>query len=121
MAVTEKLSNYTMIAGAALSQFRGVVYNASAQVVAPSLGGRIDGVTLMASTAAGQPITVARDGKVTMVASASIAAGANVAVTATGLAITGVTGNVIIGTALEAAVVNQVFQVQLRPDGTLVP
>lgn len=121
MAVTEKLTNYTGISGAALTQFRGVVYNASAQLVAPSLGGRIDGVALASTTAAGQAFPLARDGRVTMIASASIAAGANVAVTATGLAVTGTTGQVIVGTAMEAAVVNQVFQVQLRPDGTLVP
>jgi hypothetical protein len=120
MAVTENLSTLTAIAGATIAQFCGVVINGTGKVVVPSLGARIDGVILQAGVL-DQPVALAFDGRVTMVAAGTIAIGGNVSATAAGLAQASTSAQIIIGTAIEAAVVNQVFTVQLRRDGTAAP
>jgi hypothetical protein len=119
MAFTENLSTRTYVSGSAVSQFRFVTLAADGQVDHTGAGLRADGVALNASVGANEAMTVAYDGRVTVTAGGVITRGANVAANATGQAVAATTGNVILGTALEAAVSGQVITMDIRRDGTL--
>lgn len=122
MAFYEGVQARTYISGAAIAQFDFVVGPAADGQIDPAgAGARAIGVALQAATVAGQAISVAYDGRVTVVAAGTIARGANVASNASAKAITAATGNVIMGVALEAAVAGQVFTMELRTDRIVAP
>lgn len=122
MAFNEDLKNYTYRAGVALpTQFIFVTRAADGQVDPTGAGLRADGVLLTTATAVDEAVTVAYDGRVMALAGGTIARGAAVASNATGRAVAATTGNVILGYATEAAVINQIFTVELNRAGTLAP
>ena len=113
MAFTERLATRTYISGSAVAQFTFVSLAADGQVDNTSANARTDGVALAAATGAGQALTVAYDGRVTVQAGGTIARGAAVAVGTAGKAKTAASTNVIVGYALEAGVDGQIITVEL--------
>ena len=67
----------------------------------------------MAATGAGEAITVAYDGRVTVQAGGTITRGAAVAVGTSGKAKAAASTNVIVGFALEAGVDGQIITIEL--------
>jgi hypothetical protein len=96
--------SFPMVAAVAMdgSQFRAVNVDAAGKAALPALGGRIIGIR-QNQAKINEAVTVMHNGISFVEAGAAIAVGANVAVDATGRAITAVAGQEIIGTALEAA------------------
>jgi hypothetical protein len=120
MAFTERLATRTYISGAALTQFTFVVGPASDGQIDPvgTAGARATGVVLQSAAAAGQAVTVAYDGRVTVLAAGTIAAGGAVSSNNAGRAIAATTGHVILGYAQEAAVTGQVITIDLARSET---
>jgi len=121
LAFYENVSTRTYIAGAVIPQFSFVQLAANGKVLVPALGGRADATTMTESTAVDQAITGAYDGRVMVKAGGAIARGGPVATNAAGLAVAAALGNVIVGYALEAAVINQIMTVEINRAGTLQP
>lgn len=114
MAYTENMATRTSISGAAISQFTFVAGPASDGQIDPcGAGDRAAGVALSAASAAGQAVTVAYDGRVMVKAAGTIARGGAVASDANGEAVAAASTDIILGYALEAAVDNQIFTVEL--------
>jgi len=86
MAFTERMATRTYTSGSAVAQFTFVSLAADGQVDNTSANARTDGVALMAATGAGEAITVAYDGRVTVQAGGTINRGAAVAVGTSGKA-----------------------------------
>jgi hypothetical protein len=112
------------VSGADLSakQYHFMKTNGSGQAVScDTLGEKALGVLCNAPSAIGRPTSIAYGTSlVQCVASAAIAAGANVATTATGRAVTAATGNQILGKAVTPAAANgQIFTVQLTQGGAV--
>ena len=118
MAFTERMATRTYVSGSAVSQFRFVTLAADGQIDHTGAGARADGVALAASTNANEVLAVAYDGRVMVSAGGTIARGAAVASNATGQAVTATTGNIILGTATEAASSGQIITIEIRRDGT---
>lgn len=113
MSFYEDVKARTYIAGDTIPQFAFVVGPAAdGQVDLPSAGGRATGVALQAGVV-GDAIAVAYDGRVMVKAAGTIARGDAVQSDANGEALTAASGDYILGYALEAAVVNQIFTVEL--------
>jgi Uncharacterized conserved protein (DUF2190) len=122
MAFMEDIKTFTYRAGVALAtQFIFVTRAADGQVDPTGVGARADGVLLTTAANVDEAVTVAYDGRVMVKAAGTIARGAAVASNASGLAVAATTGNVILGYAVEAAVNNQIFTVELSRAGTLAP
>lgn len=121
MAFNERIATRTYTSGSAVSQFHFVTLASDGQVDHTGDGLRADGVALMAAAAAGEAITVAYDGRVMVEAGGNINRGAAVASNAAGEAVAAASGDVILGTALEAAADGQIITVEIRRDGTVVP
>ena len=121
MAFTERLATRTYVSGSAITQFRFVTLASDGQVDHTGDGVRADGVALMAAAGAGEAITVAYDGRVTVEAEGTINRGAAVASDASGKAVAAAAGDIILGTALEAAADGQIITIDIRRDGTAVP
>lgn len=117
MAFTERMATRTYISGSAVSQFRFVTLAADGQVDHTGAGARADGVALAAAAGANEALSVAYDGRVLISAAGTITRGAAVASNASGQAVAASTGNVILGTATEAAAAGQVITIELRRDG----
>lgn len=113
MAFTERMATRTYTSGAAIAQFTFVSLAADGQVDNTSANARTDGVALMAATGAGEAITVAYDGRVTVQAGGNISRGAAVAVGTSGKAKAAASTNVIVGYALEAGVDGQIITIEL--------
>jgi hypothetical protein len=114
MAFTENMATRTYTSGAAISQFTFVAGPASDGQIDPcGAGDRACGVALSAASAAGQAVTVAYDGRVTVKAAGTITRGAAVASDANGEAVAAASTDIILGYALEAAVDNQIITVEL--------
>jgi len=115
MAYVERLATRTMISGAALTQFTFVVGPASDGQIDPvgTAGARASGVVLQSAAGAGEAVTVAYDGRVTVLAAGNIAVGAAVSSNNAGRAITATTGHVILGYAQEAGVSGQVITINM--------
>ena len=115
MAFTENMSTRTYVSGSAVVQFTFVSLAADGQVDNTAANARTDGVVLQAAGAAGQAVTVAYDGRVTVLVGAAggIARGDAVAVDAAGKAKKAASTNVIVGYALEAGAAGQVITVEL--------
>lgn len=113
MSFYEDVKARTYIAGTTIPQFAFVVGPAAdGQVDLPSAGGRATGVALQAG-AVGDAIAVAYDGRVMVKAAGIINRGAAVQSDAAGEALAATTGDYILGYALEAAVDNQIFTIEL--------
>lgn len=123
MATTQSRNNRTFIAGGDLSagQFHFVTLAADGQIDLSGDGAAAAGVLLNAPVAAGDAATVTVQGLTTVTAGATIAVGAAVASNAAGKAITAAVGDVVMGYAREAGVVNQVIQIELIQGGNVVP
>jgi hypothetical protein len=123
MAVMQSRDNRTFIAGADLStaQFKFVTLESTGKVIlANSAGEQAIGVLLVGGVA-DTAVTVTRSGSVMVIAGGTIAAGAAITTTAAGLALTAASGNVVMGYAREAAVINQVIEIELISGGNVVP
>lgn len=118
MAFTENMSTRTVVTSAAVPQFRFIALTNGLAAAVGTAGVRADGVSLIDASASGKALTVAYDGRVTVVAAGNIAKGAAVASDNAGKAVTASTGNIILGTALEAGVAGQVITIDIRRDGT---
>ena len=102
------------------AQFKAVKMSTVANrvLLATSLGERVIGILQNKPSAIGQAATVAVPGSTTkMVAGATVNPGAFVTTTATGLAITAVATNNVLGICLEGGAVNQLITVQLADLG----
>jgi len=120
MAFSENIQTRTYISGQALAnQFIFVTLAADGQVDPTGDGLRADGVLLNTAVGAGEAVTVAYDGRVTVRAGGNINRGGAVASSATGEAVAAATDDIILGYALEAAVDNQVITVELSRAGTV--
>jgi hypothetical protein len=113
MAFTERMATRTHTSGSAIAQFTFVSLAADGQVDNTAANLRTDGVALMGAVGAGEAITVAYDGRVTVQAGGTIARGAAVAVGTAGKAKAAAATNVIVGFALEAGVDGQIITVEL--------
>lgn len=115
MARMEGYSTRTFEAGQALATPFIFVVQASDGQVDPigTAGVRTDGVLMTTATAAGQPVAVAFDGRMKVLAAGTIARGAAVSSNNTGRAIAATTGHIIQGYAEEAAVTGQFVTVRL--------
>lgn len=115
MAFTERMATRTYTSGSAVAQFTFVSLAADGQVDNTAANARTDGVALMAAGGAGEAITVAYDGRVTVAVGAAggVARGAAIAVDAAGKAKTAASTNVIVGYALEAGAAGQIITVEL--------
>lgn len=114
MAFNEQINARTYIAGGAISQFTFVTLpDANGRVTQLTTGGRAAGVALQPTTALGQSLAVAYDGRVQVLAGGTIAAGAAVMATTGGRALTATATNTVLGYATEAGVNNQVITIEL--------
>lgn len=120
MAFTERLATRTYISGAALTQFTFVVGPASDGQIDPvgTAGARATGVVLQSAAGANEAVTVAYDGRVTVLAAGNITKGAAVSSNNAGRAIAATTGHVILGYAQEGAVSGQVITIDLARSET---
>lgn len=119
MAVMNSRDTRTEIAGADLSaaQFKFVTLESTGKVIlANGAGEQCYGVIIVGAIA-DAAVTVVRTGSVMVISSGTIAAGAAVTTTAAGLAAAATTGNIIMGYAKEAAVANQVIEIELIAGG----
>jgi len=120
MATTGVYTTETIEAAGDLSakKYHFGVINSSGQIAAVSVAGAAaDGVILDDPAAQGRATTVAKVGRVKVVAAGVINAGANVASDNTGKAVAAATTNIILGKALEAAVANQVITIDFIQGG----
>ena len=115
MAFTENMSTRTYVSGSAVLQFTFVSLAADGQVDNSAASVRTDGVVLQAAGAAGQAVTVAYDGRVTVLVGSAggIARGDAVAVDAAGKAKKAASTNIIVGYATEAGAAGQIITVEL--------
>ena len=114
MAFQEQIVARTYLTNGAVGQFEFVTQpDANARVGRAGAGVRSAGVALQPATAAAQAIAVAYDGRVQVISAGTIAAGAAVMSNASGRALTATATNVVVGYALESAVINQVMTIEL--------
>ena len=121
MAVMQSRDTRTFIAGEDLSsaQFKFVTLEADGQIdLADAAGERVLGV-LENQPTAGKAATVYMTGKVMVVAGAAVTAGDEIQTDAAGDAIPALTGDVVVGYALEDAVDGQVFAMELIQGGNV--
>lgn len=117
MATIGITTTETFIAQGAVTKLTFVKPHASERgVVTCGDGEAAIGVALLTGVA-GDAIGVVTEGRVKVVAGGTIAAGANVASSATGEVVAAATNDIILGTALEAAVDNQVITIQFYQGG----
>lgn len=112
MATEQGLKCISRLANADLSasQFCFVVVNSSGNVATAGTGAKIDGVLQNKPGAAARAATMAIDGVTKVRVGAAVTAGDDLTPDSTGRAVTGATGDVIGGRALEdATAANQVI------------
>ena len=101
-------------------QYRFMVLNSSGRAAVPGAGNRVFGV-LQNAPNSGEAATIMEEGISKVVASAAIAAGAAVATTNDGRAVTAATGNNVAGQAQTAAGgAGEIIAVQIQVGG-IVP
>ena len=119
MATMQSRDTRTFVAGEDLSaaQFKFVTLESDGQVdLADSAGENCIGVLLVEGEAA-RAVTVIMTGSVMVEAGGTVTAGGAVATDATGRAVDATTGDIIMGYAREAGVVNQVIEIELIQGG----
>ena len=119
MATEQSRNTRTFVAGEDLStaQFKFVTLEADGQVdLADSAGENCIGV-LRTGGAAGVAVAVLVDGPVIVEAGGTVTNGGAVATDATGRAVDATTGDIIMGYAMEAGVVNQKIEIELIQGG----
>ena len=117
MSFYESIQTKTYITSADVTQYKFVVQSSGLAATAGTAGVRVEGVSIT-DALSGKAISVAYSGRVPVTAGGTIAKGAAVATTNAGKAATATTGQIIVGTALEAAVNGQIMTIELRLDGT---
>jgi hypothetical protein len=123
MAVMNSRDTRTVPAGEDLStkQFYFVTLESDGKVdLADSAGEQCFGVLLNKPSEVDRPATVVVSGQVTVVSGGTIAAGAAVQTDASGKAITAASGDVVMGYAMESAVANDIFRIELIQGGNVV-
>jgi Uncharacterized conserved protein (DUF2190) len=114
MAFQENIQARTYTASAAIAQFVFVTMpDANNKVATLASGTRSAGVALAAAAGDGSVLPVAYDGRVQVLAGASITAGAAVMSNASGRAITATATNTVLGYAIEGGANNQVITIEL--------
>lgn len=114
MAYQEQTSTRTYFTSGAVNQYEFVTLpDSSNRVGRAGAGARSSGVAIQSATGASQAIGVAYDGRVKVLAGATIAAGATIMSNASGRAVPSTATNTILGVALEAAVAGQVITIRL--------
>lgn len=119
MATMQSRDNRTFIAGEDLStaQFKFVTLESDGKVdLADSAGENCIGVLLVQGEE-NRAVTVTVSGTVIVEAGGTVTNGGNVATDATGRAVDATTGDIIMGYAREAGVVNQKIQIELIQGG----
>lgn len=120
MATQEMVRARTYGSSAAIPQFRFVTSSTTTGLVATTAAGLYAvGVSLGTTTASGQTLPVAYDGRLQVEAGGPITVGAILAAGNSGRAVVATVGQVIMGQAVEAAVFGQLMTVEFRRDGTL--
>ena len=122
MAVMQSRNNRTLIAATDLSaaQFKFITLDADGANLAGSAGEAVFGVCLVGA-GVGKAVTVNVSGSVLVTAGGTIAKGAAVQTSATGEALAAAAGDVVAGYAREAAVDNQIIEIELIQGGNVVP
>lgn len=108
--------SFTLVAGAAITQFRAVNVHASGRAVAPAAGGQIAGVA-QDTVASGEACAVHEDGVTKWEAGESLTAGNLVMAHSDGTAKIATSGNFAHGVVLEAAASGAIATVLLKPHG----
>lgn len=117
MATIGQVNTETFIAQGAVTKLTFVKPHASERgVVAAGAGEAAVGVALLDGTA-GVPIGVVTEGRVKVTAGGAVTAGGNVASDANGEVVNATTGDIILGTAMETGVDNQVVTIQFYQGG----
>ena len=119
MATMQSRDTRTFVAGEDLSaaQFKFVTLESDGQVdLADTAGENCIGVLLVEGEAA-RAVTVIMTGSVMVEAGGTVTNGGPVATDATGRAVDATTGDIIMGYAREAGVVNQVIEIELIQGG----
>ena len=119
MATMQSRDTRTFVAGEDLSaaQFKFVTLESDGQVdLADTAGENCIGVLLVEGEAA-RAVTVIMTGSVMVEAGGTVTNGGAVATDATGRAVDATTGDIIMGYAREAGVVNQVIEIELIQGG----
>lgn len=110
----------SFVAGADLTAKKDtfvVLTNAGERTVnTPAAGAAADGV-LLNDPRNGTAAAVAVTGRVKILCGGTIAAGAEVATNAQGLAVAAAAGNIVLGKATEAGVANQYITIDFYPNG----
>jgi len=123
MAKMEQITALSFEAGGDLSadQFKFVTVAADGQVdVEGDAGARVTGVLIEPADAAGRECAVAVAGRVKVIASATIASGAEVATTGAGLAVTASgAATQILGQCLVGGDANELVEILLQPRGVV--
>jgi hypothetical protein len=122
MAIKAVGTDISIVASGDLSanQFRAVKLDANGRTVLSGLGDlQTVGVQQDKPTALGQPSMVRISGVTKALAGGTVAIGARVTSDATGRLITATTGNQVLGIALTAAVVGDIFTVLLDSRGVV--
>jgi|SRR6056297_251248 len=119
MAVFQSRDTRTFEAGGNIStgQFKFVALAADGQVDLCEAGAQGIGVLINEPSAAGQAATVVMTGKTIVKAGGSVTAGDEIASDGFGDAVTATTGDIVMGYALEDAVDNQIFAIELIQGG----
>ena len=120
MATYANAINATYEAGSAISQFRFVTLAADGQVDHSTNGAAGPGVSVTSAAAAGEVVTVQEFGRALVEAGGTITVGDSVASDTAGVAITGVTADIVRGIALESGVSGQIIAVKLIDGGNAV-
>ena len=119
MATEQSRNTRTFIAGEDLStaQFKFVTLGTGGEVSLPSTAGVNCIGVLRTDGAAGVAVAVLVDGPVKVECGGTVTNGAAVATDDTGRAVDATTGDIIMGYAMEAGVVNQMIQIELIQGG----
>jgi hypothetical protein len=123
MATENSLKSVTFEAAGDLSakQYHFVDINAAKRVAAVAvLGAMADGVLQDTPDAAGRAACVAIGGKTKIVFGGTVAAGADIAASAAGAAVTAVAGNIILGTCAEGGSAGHIGSMIFQPRGPAV-
>lgn len=120
MATYANAINDTYTAGSAVSQHRFVTLAADGKVDHSTNGAAGPGVSVTSAAADGDVLTVQIFGRALVEAGGSITVGDFVAADTNGVAITGATGDIVRGQALETGVSGQIIAVQLIDGGNAV-
>lgn len=122
MATQENITSISIPSSGDLSsdQFKLVIINSDGEVALAGLNEIAAGVLQGKPSVQGEAAEVAILGAPKVIAGATITAGDQITSTAVGLADKAVSTDVVVGTALENAVINDVFRILFHSAGALL-